>query len=216
MNQDKLIQRIKKLFALANNNPNKNESSLAMSAAKKLLDKHNLSMIELEEKDNPVGVKFEDNTNSPWIRIIYASICKLYNCQYLIDKNYKPIKHVLIGTESNRVTASIVSDYVISEIKNEFRGKGAALRNSAAIGVNEKVNEIMVKYEEECHGTDLVPVDVEKSRVENWINENIKGLRQSKSNYKSNYKTDRNGESFGKNINLNAQISNKRAIGFSN
>ena len=82
---DKILDRIKKLFALGSNNPNEHEAESAMKMARKLLDKHNLSIFDPNEKEE-VGIKIEDNLNMPWTRMVYGAIARLYDVKYIIDK----------------------------------------------------------------------------------------------------------------------------------
>jgi len=173
--EEKILDKIRKLFALAENNPNENESESAMRQAKKMLDRHNLSMYQLIEKDS-IGIKIEDNVNMPWVRIIYRNIGNLYDADYITSKDQYGTQHLLIGTESNRVTASIVISFVIDKIRRTSVGKGNGFRNAAAFGIQEQVVEIlearMNNKEEVIPGTGLVAVDASemmKEDIDNWI-----------------------------------------------
>lgn len=212
----KIVDRIKKLFALANNNPNIHESELAMKAAKKLLDKHNITAFDLSDRDE-VGIKIEDNVNMPWIKTLYLAISELYDCKYFISKNFGPKwKHVIVGTESNRVTASIVMEHLRIAIYNEGYGQGAGFRNAASEGVYFNVQNIIKERnsskEEAIPGTGLVLADISsisQQDNQNWLDENIKNLRKGKS---SSSAFDSNGYEYGKKLNVGARISNKRAL----
>lgn len=212
---EKILARIKKLFALGSNNPNSNEAENAIRMAKKLLDKHNFSMYQLQDKEK-VGIKIEDYVCSPWVRIVYGSVCRLFDSKYIIDKTVRPHQHLIVGTESNRVTASIIVDYVLKKIRKEFTGCGAAARNGAAKGVQDQVNAILAKRnasrEEIVPGTGLVPMDATRMAFEDinaFVARAIEGITNKKSSRISmNYST----RSFGRNINLNTQLSNKRAL----
>ena len=212
---DKILDRIRKLFALAGNNPNVHEAESAMKSAKRLLDKHNLSMFDVAEK-NEVGIKIEDNVNMPWIRTLYQAICLLYDCKYVLDKTSKPTKHLIIGTESNRVTASIVIEHLRTAIYNEGYGQGAGFRNAASQGVWKNVSEIIKKRKEDkseaVPGTGLVLADISKICMkdnDDWIAKmmgNLSSGRTSKAAY------DHRGAAFGRSLNVGARLSNKRAL----
>ena len=214
MSNEKILNKIKKLFALGSNNPNENEAKSAIRMAKKLLDKHNFSMYELKDKEH-IGITIEDYVNMPWVRIIYGSVARLFDSKYVIDKTCKPAQHLIIGAESNRVTASIVIHYVLSEIRREFSGMGNGVRNSAASGVHQQVNSILsernTSREEVIPGTGLVAMDLSikmSSEIDEWIQKSMGSLGNSYNNCSS----DNRGTSFGQNINLGVQISNKKAI----
>ena len=213
--EDKIIERIKKLFALAGNNPNINEADLAMKMAKKLLDKHNLNMYQLIDKEE-VGIKIEDELNMPYVRIIYNTISDLYDVEYLVDRTSKPIKHLLIGTESNRVTASIVIEFVLSTIRKESKGMGNGVRNSAAQEVYRRVTIILDERnndtEEVIPGTGLIPVDASllfKQERDEWIEEIIGKVNKGK---KTHSARDSRGVAIGKKVSINTQISNRCAL----
>ena len=213
--EDKILDRIKKLFALAGNNSNQNEADSAMKMAKKMLDKHNLSVYDLKEKDD-VGIKIEDNVNMPWTRTIYSAISKLYDVKYIMDKTSKPMKHLLVGTESNRVTASIVIAFVISEVRGNCQGMGNGYRNAAADGVDTQVMDILAErnksHEEIIPGTGLVPMDATRMAFEDindWVKNHMGNLSSSKANSGA---YDNRGFAMGNGINLGAHLSNKRAL----
>ena len=212
MVDDKIIERIRKMFALSSNNPNDNEAESAMRMAKKLLDKYNLSMSDLSQK-NDVCVKFKAERNMPWVRMVFNNISSLYDCEYILDKTGLSPLHLLIGNEANRVTASIVIEYVIETIDKVSKGKGNGFRNAMAYGVRENVHKILneraVSKEEVIPGTGLVPVDLSRSLKEQnkaWIRENMGRINKSKVSRAS---FDSSGISAGRNINLNTQIGGK-------
>lgn len=213
---DKILNRIKKLFALGSNNSNEHEAESAMKMARKLLDKHNISVYDLKE-DEEIGIKTEVNLSMPWTRIVYQSIAELYDVRYLIQKHKrKPHEHLLIGTESNRVTASIVIEFVIKEIKDSCVGMGSGYRNAAAHGVSSQVNRILKERrestEEVIPGTGLLPVDASKIAIQNandWIDDLWGKLKKGKTSY---HTFNNSGFNLGENINLGAHLSNKKAL----
>lgn len=51
--KEKIIEKIKKALALANNNKNPNEAQAAMLMAQKMMAKYHIEMQELEEAEEP-------------------------------------------------------------------------------------------------------------------------------------------------------------------
>jgi len=217
MDKEKLKARIKKLFALGSNNTNEHEAQSALNMARKLLDKYSISKLDLADDDS-VGITIESGVNMPWIRIINREVSRLYDVDYIIDKNERPNKHLFIGKEGNRITSSIVREYVKDKIRIESEGLGNAFRNSAAMGVKEQVHNIirdrMTSQEEVIPGTGLVPVDLSRQNsIENdeFISRMIGEVTKSKS---SSFASDSRGRSVGQNINLGAHLNGSRtAIG---
>jgi len=215
MKDEKVLDKIKKLFALAGNNPNENESMVAMKAAKKMLDKHNLSVYDLKQQDD-IGLKIEGEINMPYVRVVYNAVAKLYDCKIVLDKTVKPMVYLIIGTESNRVTASIVIKYVLQITRDKAKGLGAALRNGIATGVYHNVNSILeernASKEEVIPGTGLVPADASKimeKDIQDYQNKTFGKLGKGQ---RSNSSFDSRGVDIGKGINLGAHLSNKRAL----
>ena len=215
MDNEKVLNKIKKLFALASNNSNKNESLQAMKAAKKLLDRHNLTEYDLHEKST-TGIKIEDNPNMPYVRTVYSAVTKLYDCEYILSRQGPSTQHLIIGSEANRITASIIIAFVLGELKIKTKGKGAGFRNAAAIGVYSKVMDILKERENDKEeiipGTGLVALDASKiAELDNqdFINDRMGKLDKGKAS-KASFNSA--GVSVGRSINLNVQLSNTRSI----
>ena len=211
---EKILNRIKKLFALAGNNSNEHEAGQAMIMARKLLDKHNLAVTDLNDNKEDVLITFCKDVNMPYVRYIFNSIADLYDCQYILSKPH----HLLIGTESNRITAKIVIDFVLETIRTESRGLGNGYRNAAALGVQSQVRAILEERNksnvEVIPGTGLVPVDIArkaKQDINDWLKGNMPNLSTRKANATS---YDANGRALGANMNLGAHINGtgQRAI----
>lgn len=216
MKYEKIIDKIKKLFALSANNPNIHEAEMAMKAAKKMLDKHSLSMFDLNEKED-VSVTIRGEINMPWVRTLFLAISELYDCEYIISSRFgKKKRHVLIGTESNRVTAGIVLDYLVEAIRIESYGMGNAYRNGAALGVYHTVDEVIKSRKadkaEVIPGTGLVLADISAlAQADNqaYMDANM-NVKKSKNQNKQAFSD--KGYAFGKTLNVGVRLSSKKAI----
>ena len=104
--EQKIIDKIRKMFALANNaGATKGESDNAMRMANKLLEKHNLSMMDLEvQEDIDSSVIFAKP--EPWVRIVVNSVARLYSCSYYYssadEANY------IIGADSQAPLETLI------------------------------------------------------------------------------------------------------------
>ena len=216
MDQNKLIERIKKLLALSSNNPNPHEAKVALKRAQKLLADNDMSMESVAEVENEEVGESKGKNVQKWNRIVYQAITELYQCEYLVDYN-PPARHVVIGTLANRTTALLIIDYVLKAIRTESKGKTASFRNGAALGVaqscqtileNEKKNKEVV-----IPGTGLVASDirlVRHSANEKYLNDEYDGLTTGR---RSTTYYDRSGLDFGSKLSVNPQINrNQYAI----
>jgi len=188
--ENRLIEKIKKLFALANNKGALGaESESAMRMANALLAKHSIEKAQLIGSEEKVFCSFcEYNIKTPGTSLIVSSIGRLYNCRVIIDKNWEPAKTLIIGTHANRITAIIVIDQLLDQVKKECKGKNAAYKKGVAIGLSEVCNNLLKErkqdQEEIIPGTGLVALDqikAQKIAVDDFISQNLSGITRGKS-----------------------------------
>jgi hypothetical protein len=120
-NVDKLIEKVKKLLALAGNNPNENEAAAAMERASRLMAQHNLTASQINTNDND---RIEDKTTETggikqkWARYIWNSTAKLNFTYYFYSHiPHFPDVHNLIGTRANVETTKIMAVYLIETVE---------------------------------------------------------------------------------------------------
>jgi hypothetical protein len=79
-----IIEKIKKLLALANSN-NEHEAALAASHAQRLLSEHNLAMADIESSNRPDKADKVETTVSKtlpkWMRHLSAGVSSAFDCQ---------------------------------------------------------------------------------------------------------------------------------------
>lgn len=216
MEQNKLIERIKKLLALSTNNPNPHEAQVALKRAQKLIAENDMSMTSLTEVESEEIGESKGKNVQKWTRIVYKAITKLYQCEYIVDYT-PPARHIVIGTLANRSTAILIIDYVLKAIRLESKGKKASFKNGAALGVaqscrnileNEKKNKDVI-----IPGTGLIAADirlVRSSANNRYINDEHSDVRPGR---RSTTYYDRSGHDFGSKLSVNPQIKrNQYAI----
>ena len=155
-NREKLIERIRRILALAGNNPNEHERDAAMAKAQALLLDHNISMKEVDHTDDAdvkIGEWTQVTRNGQWSRRIAAAVGRLYLAGYLYTSFGKKVQHTFVGTETNCKIASEVSAYVIEVVYREgaiaMRRAGASnaywtsFVNSASHRIRARVGEMI-------------------------------------------------------------------------
>ena len=85
MEQNKLIERIKKLLALSANNPNPHEAQVALKRAQKLLAENDMSMTSLTEIESETIGESRGKNVQIWSKRIYDAISRLYQCEYITE-----------------------------------------------------------------------------------------------------------------------------------
>jgi len=210
--EQKIIERIKKMFALANDKgAAKGEADNAMRMATKLLERHNLSMIDLHVTDD-ISIKFEEGAINPWIRQVYSVVSRLYGCTYFYSSQQKT--NYIVGTESDRVTASLVIQYLVEDIKKAGKGQGIDFKNGASLELAKTCHILMTERADSLETTEtgLALVDIYRTKIDlaqAYMDEKLNLGKGRKANMRSSEA----GRSFGRGLSPNARMSNKVAIG---
>ena len=187
-------------------------SETALRMANSFLAKHAIDKHRLHETDQ-VFVSFMDYpVKQEWVQKVSSHISRFYNCRVIFDYNWDPIKTLIIGTSANRITAIIVIDQLLDQIKKESRGKGGVMfKNGAAFGLYEKCQEIIAERNKETGSDEVIPgtgltiIDIEtqqKTCVNDFIQSEFKHLVPSKSRGKMSAE----GRAYGKGLNPNARM----------
>lgn len=127
--KDKIIERVKKILAIANDNTGASaaERETAMKMAHTYLIKHNLSMSEVSSKskdaiDEDRGNVVMSGQRTHWERSIINSIASLFFCKYF---HIKGKKHFFIGRKDNIITAIEIVKFVLKSVDKEADKLGA-------------------------------------------------------------------------------------------
>jgi len=212
MSQERIIEKIKKLFALAaNEGASENEAATAMKMANGLLLKHAIDKHSLKEEDG-AGFNFRDYpVQQKWVMSLIGTVTRLYNCRAIFDYNWPKPKTIIIGTEGNRMTAIIVIEQLIAQIQKETKGKNAMFKNGAALGLQDVCAKIIRERAVENDGMEAIPgtgimvIDIEKQQkrdVEDFVNEHFDNLKSSRGGRASS-----EGRSYGGGLNPGARMN---------
>jgi hypothetical protein len=140
----KVIERIEKILALSQNNPNEAEAASAADKVQELLAEYNLTMSDLGNGKGETEVIIRDNDFvtyfAGWIKPLLNSVARLYFCGYLyesfptafikregLDKHARKLyvgsnsrtylRHNFIGAEHNTVVAKAMGIYLIDTME---------------------------------------------------------------------------------------------------
>lgn len=122
MIDEKLIDRIRKLQAKANDKATTEEEALAFSAkVAQLLAQHNLDEAALdapEEEDIEEDFIQNYKTGDKWTQMVSDGVAKLYFCDtyLLIRKDLQKTKIVFVGKKHNVEVAKSMANYLINTI----------------------------------------------------------------------------------------------------
>lgn len=153
MSQTKIIERIKRIIALANSTTHPEEAETFMAKVHEMLEQHGLSLLDvgrLDEED-PVGHLQDRNTlrangQAKWRTMVANELAIYYGCQ-LIKTTYRGDNFeywTVFGRQSALTTFNLIYPYVDRQIlavaREEVR-KGHFANNKQAHG---KVGQAMV------------------------------------------------------------------------
>jgi hypothetical protein len=154
------LQRIKKLLALADGNPNEHEREVAMQFALDLLGKHNLTVTDVEDADFDQQTKefHVDMKLDKWVRYVLTATSKLYYTDYYIHQTRTwngSLKNTpaFIGTEENVAVTIEVATWLLNSIRLESNytytdpSDRRSFRLGAAFRILERAFEIITAEE---------------------------------------------------------------------
>jgi len=222
---EKIINRIKKMLALANDlAATEGEREAALRAAYSTMTKYNIGMATVAQHGAPEArIDFDNQSFSwMWAKQVNGIIGKLFFCKVLIGRkiNGTQVEYHFIGKESNAMTAAVMADWIVKSILKEGRKlykentspgmRAFAMGAMARLGT--RVDELIKQEQAQATpGTALVLVDLyrtEETANDEFVNERYGELRKSRSVAKG--KLDRTafeaGLNYGDSINLNKQV----------
>lgn len=228
---DKIINRIKKMLALANDlAATEGERDNALRMAYATMAKHNIDIASVDEatkEQTEPRVNFESTGWSwSWTHQVRNIVADLFMCRYYYrDQGSGKINgtqcyHHFIGRESNAMTAAVMSEYIVDSILKEgrklYKQNTAPGTRAFAIGAMhklcERVQEIKrsqaAQSEAESSGTALVLASLyqtEKDANDKMLAE-IGVTERKARNSKVDTSAYQAGMEFGSKINLDLQV----------
>jgi len=232
MSEDRIIDKIRKLLNLANNDAaTEGERDNALRMAYNLIAKHNLDMSDIKDQPEEQRQDFaEVFYGRPWARQVCSGIAKLFFCSYYYGRTGSSnlAKHHFVGRISNSVTATELAMFLVASIKREAgkqaraQGLGADWRRSFCLGASSRLlsrihdlrKEKEVETSKGSTGTSLVLADY--YRVESDLNEGfIKStgvnlvVRSDRSKGSTSQRAFGMGSEYAKKLPLTASVESK-------
>lgn len=234
MTEDKIITRIQKMLALANDlAATEGERDNALRMAYNLMAKHNLDMARVEshgKKPDEERIRFQNEGWSwLWAKQTRMIVADLFFCKYYFGNsiNGTQCQHNFVGRESNAMTAAVMSDFIVDSILKEgrkiYKQNTAPGTRAFAIGAMHKLHERVAEIkrsqaramDRESSGTALVLAshyETEKTANELFIADSMGiVLKQRKSGNRGvgDVTAYQQGQAYGAKINLSAQVADE-------
>lgn len=118
--KEKIIEKIKKALALANNNKNPNEAQAAMLMAQKMMAKYHIEMQEVEEAEEPEVQENEvDIKKGSWRKSLMKLICNNYRCDCFLRGNTGK-KIIIVGAKEDIEIAKTIYEFAENQLLYGF------------------------------------------------------------------------------------------------
>lgn len=223
---DKVIERIRKMLALANDlAATEGERDNALRMAYNTMAKHNIDMATIEQsgqKNKEARIDFPKVSWSwTWAKQVNAIVADLFFCKYYYFEkiNGTQITHHFVGRESNAMAAAVMADYIVNSILKEgraiYKSNTSAPMRSFAVGashaLSRRVTEIKRQKAQEFEatpGTSIVLASLyatEAAENEKCLPANLRVVKGRSSKVQGDAYS--KGREFGDSINLDLQVT---------
>jgi hypothetical protein len=222
--REKIISRLKKMMALAQDQAGRPEGELAAKKAHALMMQHAIEMVDLgsDEPQEEIDTLKMKIGHSNWKRSLLNVIAKYCNCSMYFHSATPT--GCIVGFPAEAEVAKYLYEVVCKEIerhckswlkiyckdkpwleRGDKRKLGTSFKRSAVQGVREKVQSIedASKVSNEV-GTALMVN--RKQQVNQWVAENL-NLQSARSTYQSSF--NEAGHRCGKNVSLSQGIGSR-------
>lgn len=221
---NELYNKIQKLLSLGTGSVQGNEAEVALKMANDLMQKHNITMSELNaaSREEELG-KLEKFSNGDkaykiWERILMSSLAKLFDCRVVMSSLPGTTRKTMyiVGRESNTRTAQLMYNWIHDKTMQEARerfGSKTSMRNSYCVGVAQAISNKVLEMKKENDKTDNGWGLVAINEVDQFMKAEFGALTRSRSRLSaSDNRAAAAGYSEGEKIGLNRQFGLK-AIG---
>lgn len=218
MYRDDVIDRVKKLLALAGANTNVNEAALAMARAQRLMLEHKLATAELEsadERDDVTELVVEENKSrhETWKSCLIAVLARVSCCSVVQGSNiYKGPNHIvsrftIVGTEADASYVAYAHQYLVNEINRlcEAAGvTGRAQRNAFRRGAVNAIGVALTSVRSSVQATRnaLLVINRAQAAADAYVKTAFGPLRSSSAPGVRDWDSYRAGQAAGRTVSL--------------
>ncbi len=171
---DRIIEKISKLLAMANDSSSPNEAMIAARRARVLMDKHQLEVSDIEAAKGSqfLELKYELNgSRTPkWMVALASASSSLNDCRVLRQREiYETnMSFMFQGFKADVIVAKLTFEYFVEACERQLKQqelKGASKRNFFRLGFAQQVSyrcALIVKERQQTMvssiGTALIPL----------------------------------------------------------
>lgn len=223
-----IIERIQKLLSLSKNNANPNEAANAAALADKLINRHQLSMAEIQATSHeqiPVGKHntpiYSSCRRTAWKAHLASSLARHYDCALYISYGYegknKTSNYTLVGRNEDCEIAIFMFNWITNEIERLAKKNASGLGHNysqtycegAGVGIIEKLRSekenLRTEARAEGKGSALVLLDnkaIEAARKLDQLCPNLRRTAELSGASNKNAMAFSSGREAGKSMNI--------------
>lgn len=216
----KIIDKIKKLLALAADNPDSPESQSAGEKAAALMAKHNIGCEEIkigDDEHNQNQIKEEEirttaKAHSEWENLLGGLLARIFDCDRYSTTYNKDLKtRTFIGTPSDLALLTWYYKYIRLRVAKKAEEMFTTIRDknefgmSAIMALRPRFEEMYKQKTEESDGALVV---VKKDAVTKYMKKTHGDLKRvaPKSRQRGGVEARNAGAEFGSKLSLNQQV----------
>jgi len=218
-NEDKIISKINKLLLMANDVSSPAEAMIAAKKARMLMDKHQLSITDLEKN---IGTQFLETSiivnksiRENWLMQLAASVACLNDCIATVSRNTN-VTYSFRGFKADSIVSKLTLVYLMElceklcfQSESSTKSEKNLFKKGFAESINKRINqelETRKKTFVRSNGTSLIPL--KKELIENHFG-SLKAHKRQKVNKcvsEKEFKSYLSGLEHGNKASLNKQI----------
>lgn len=222
MDHDKILDRIRKLLAMANDTSSPNEAAIAAGRARKLMDQYQVSELDLTTTTTEQFGTEEFDTGQATLgkplSMMAVAVARMNDCQTRAIKDYNDIKPSYMlkfeGMLSDAVTATLIFQYLKDEMYHQAernavgRADRHAYRLGFASGIAKQVREIMTERDQIKTSTGTALVSCKQQLVKQQFG--AARYKTTTSSYSGSTAAFQSGKAAGQRASLSGQVTADR------
>ena len=210
MVEKSIIEKIRRLLALAGNNPNEAERVQAMLKAQRLLEQHDLQMKDVSDDEKQAVLLDPHVKTDKWRVMLFSAVALIYDCECL----GRGRGLFVLGLEGHADVTVEIAKWLMRLIWDEAKKLHKSLRTSFCIGaafqLGEKARELKEKRDHYASKYDnqlMCIVDKNKKALDEWKEQNkIKDAPRGGKEAKLDWLAAQQGRQFGNELSLERQL----------
>jgi hypothetical protein len=196
MTRARVIEKVRKLLALSTSS-NQHEAALAAAHAQRLLAEHNLTMSELEGREEGAGeVVLEVAKTVPkWLSALFATVANGFDCFPIVTSTESCSRLRFIGVGEDPAVACCTLQYLMQELRRlattYLRASEAAqgrlsasdrqrVRSSYLLGGVQGVRQALAAQKAQTPTTSTALVPVKDALIKQYRDQQIGAVRMQR------------------------------------